>query len=74
MITLLPKSKRNTIKSVEITLNGKTLKPERFIVTPKSGAATTVNVKSLDYASSIKASEFEYPKNKYPKVQIIDLR
>lgn len=74
VITLLPKSKRNTIKSVEITLNGKTLKPERFIVTPKSGAATTVNVKSLDYASSIKASEFEYPKNKYPKVQIIDLR
>ncbi len=74
VITLLPKSKRNTIKSVEVTLNGKTLKPERFVVTPKSGAVTTVNVKSLDYTGTINASEFEYPKNKYPKVQIIDLR
>jgi outer membrane lipoprotein carrier protein lolA len=74
VIVLLPKSKRNTIKSVEVSLNGKTLKPERFVITPRSGASTTINVKSLEYSGAVKASEFEYPKSKYPGVQIIDLR
>lgn len=74
IIMLIPKSKRNTIKSVEVTLNGKTLTPEKFVITPRSGASSTINVKTLEYSGAIKALEFEYPKNKYPGVQIIDLR
>ncbi len=74
IIMLVPKSRRNTIRTVEITFDNKTLKPEKFVVTPKSGVATTIRVKSLDYTGVIRASEFEYPKFKYPKVQIIDLR
>ncbi len=74
IVNLLPKSKRNSIKSVEITINAKSLKPEKFVIIPKAGDKTTISVKSLDYTRSVKDSEFEYPKSKYPKIQIIDLR
>ena len=74
MVTLIPKSKKNQVRSVEITLNSKSFKPEKFVVIPRAGTAATVRIKSLDYSKSISASEFEYPKAKYPRVQIIDLR
>jgi len=74
IVSLIPKSKKNQIKQVEIVFNNKTLKPEKFTIENQSGSVTMVNVKSLDYARSFKASEFEYPRSKYPKSQIIDLR
>lgn len=74
VVTLIPKSKKNQVRSVEITLNSKSFKPKKFVVIPRAGTAATVRIKSLDYSKSISASEFEYPKAKYPRVQIIDLR
>lgn len=74
VVTLIPKSKKNQVRSVEITLDSKSLKPEKFVVTPKAGTAATIRIKSLDYSKSIGTSEFEYPKAKYPGVPIIDLR
>lgn len=74
VVNLTPKSKKNPIKLIEIAINSKTYKPENFLIIPKSGSPTTINIISLNYNISLKSSEFEYPKNKYPKVQIIDLR
>ncbi len=74
ILKLTPKSKNSQINNIEITLNSKSYMPESFIITPKSGSKSTVTVKSLDYNASLKSSDFEYPKAKYPKVQIIDLR
>lgn len=74
VVNLSPKSKRNQIKNIEITIQPKTYRPLEFTVTPKSGAAVKIKITKSDYKASFKSSDFEYPKAKYPKAQIIDLR
>lgn len=73
-ILLTPKKKRNTVKSVILILNSKTLKPEKLTVTMKSGTKSDILINSLDYNSALKSSDFEYPKSRYPKIPIVDLR
>lgn len=74
VIVLSPKSKRNAVKNVVVTLNSKSLRPEKFVVAQPSGVSTTISVKSLNYTGVVKVSEFEYPKSRYKGVQIVDLR
>ncbi len=74
IIDLTPISRRSSMKNVQITLNSVSLKPEKFVITAKNNSITIISVRSLEYNSSLKPGIFEYPKNKYPKVEIIDLR
>lgn len=74
IIDLVPISRKSSMKNIRITLNSGTLKPERFEITAKNNSKTTIVVKSLNYNSAIKPDLFEYPKSKYPKAEIIDLR
>ncbi len=67
-------SKETTVVTPTANEISESIKPEKFVVIPRAGTAATVRIKSLDYSKSISASEFEYPKAKYPRVQIIDLR
>ena len=73
-IVLVPKSKGNGLKSVTLVLNASTYLPEKVIVTPISGGAVTVNISNIRLNASVSDSEFNYPKSKYPKAKIIDLR
>lgn len=73
-VLLTPKSRKNPVRQVEIQIGNKSYKPAKFTITAKSGDIDTVNIISLDYNRAIKSSEFEYPENKYPGIQIIDLR
>lgn len=74
VINLTPKAKRSAVKSVTVTLNAATSVPEKFVVTSSDNTVTTIVIKKLNYAASIPVSTFEYPKTKYPKAEIIDLR
>lgn len=74
VITLTPKKKSNEVKTLDVTLNAKTLKPEVISIVLKSGAKSVITINSIDYNSTFKASDFEYQKSKFPKVQIVDLR
>ena len=74
VLLLTPKSKSNQVKSIEIIIDAKTYKPSKFTITSSSGTVNVINIKSLDYSSILAHSEFEYPRKKYPKAQIIDLR
>lgn len=74
VVILTAKSKHNSIKTVEISVDSRTWKPSRFLITASNGTKTTVSVKSLIYGARISSSDFEYPKSKYPKVPVIDLR
>lgn len=74
VLLLTPKSKSNQVKSIEIIIDAKTYKPSKFTITSGAGTVNVINIKSLDYSSILAHSEFEYPRKKYPKAQIIDLR
>ena len=73
IVELTPK-KKGEIKKVVLTLRSSDFVPEKIVVTPSTGSALSVTVSSFKTLSSIAATEFEYPKTKYPKAEIVDLR
>lgn len=73
VIDLTPKNKKSEIKKMTFTINSTSFEIERISVTT-SGGVTIVDINSFKKNMPIKASEFEYPKSKYPKAEIVDLR
>ena len=73
VVDLTPVKKNSEIKKMTITVNSNTFNPERIVVTT-SGGVLTVDITSFKTGVDIPASEFIYPKSKYPKAEIIDLR
>lgn len=74
VLELTPKTKSGEIKRVTLTVRSKDYVPEKIVVEPKSGAPVSADISSFKTAASIPAADFEYPKAKYPKVEVIDLR
>lgn len=73
-IRLKSKSNKSGVKQVDISLDKKTMMPLKFQIYPRGGSPVVVTVSNLSYNRKFAASAFEYPKNRYPKVKIIDLR
>ena len=74
VLELLPKSKNGGIKRITLTLNKANYTPEKIVMEPKNGTPLTAEINSFKSNVSLSANDFEYPKTKYPKVEIIDLR
>lgn len=73
-VVLVPKTKSSGLKNVMLVLNASTYLPEKVVVTPSSGSAITVTISNLKLNASVSDNDFNYPKSKYPKAKIIDLR
>lgn len=73
VIDLVPRSKKSGVRKLTFTINATNFQTERIAVTTASGS-TTVDVTSFRAVSALPASEFEYPRSKYPKAEIVDLR
>lgn len=74
VLELTPKAKRGEIKRITLTLRSNDYTPEKIVVEPSSGNPVSAEISSFKTGVSFPANEFEYPKNKYPKAEIIDLR
>ncbi len=74
VITVTPKSRKEGYRSATVELNGKTLLPSRITVKSTDGSTVSVNIRRITLGKALPASNFTYPKNKYPKIKIIDLR
>lgn len=72
-LILTPKKKNSGIKQVKLTVKTSTMLPTAIVVTPSSGQAVTLTVKSVKTKQRFPSSTFVYPKSKY-KAKIIDLR
>lgn len=73
IIDLLPKNNRSGIKKMTFTVNSSNFHVEKIAVDASSGS-TMVTITSFKTGVSLPASDFEYPKSKYPKAEIVDLR
>ena len=73
VLDLTPKTK-GEIKRITVTINKTSFSPEKIVVEPSNGNPITADISAFKTAQSLSASEFEYPKSKYPKVEIVDLR
>jgi len=73
VVDLFPRDKRTAIKKLTFTINASNFHTEKIVV-DTGGNITTINVTSLKTGVKLQSSEFEYPKARYPKVEIVDLR
>lgn len=73
-IVLTPKSKKLGYKSVHVTIPDKSSFPSQLVVIPSSGQKITVKIEKVSIGAKLPSSAFEYPKSKYPKAEIVDLR
>ena len=74
VLELVTKTKRSEIKRITLTVNAKDYTPERLVIEPTSGTPTRADINTFKTVSTISPGEFEYPKAKFPKVEVIDLR
>lgn len=73
MVDLKPRNARSGIKKLTFTVNAGNYHVEKIVIETASGK-TVVNVVSLKTGISPAMKEFEYPRSKFPKAEIIDLR
>ena len=73
VLELTPKT-RGEIKRITLTLRKSDSVPEKIVVEPSHGNPITAEISSFKTVATFSASDFEYPKTKYPKVEIVDLR
>ncbi len=73
-IVLSPKSKKSGYKSVYVTIPDGSGLPSLIVINPQSGRKITVSIAKAALHNKFAASTFTYPKAKYPKAEIIDLR
>lgn len=73
-VVLMPKKTGSGIKSVTIELDSKSYLPKTIKILPSSGAAINVAISGVSLNGSLADSIFDYPKGKYPKAKVIDMR
>ncbi len=73
-IVLTPKSKQSGYKSVHVTIPNGSAYPSKLVVIPTSGQKVTVTITQVKNGHKLPNATFVYPKSKYPKVEIVDLR
>lgn len=73
ILELTPRNAKSEIKNIIIVVNKNNYHPEKITVNSKGGTYV-VTIKSIDKKVSLATSDFEYPRNKYPDAEIIDLR
>lgn len=73
-VVLTPKSKKSGYRSVHLLIPDKSSFPSAVMVNPLSGQKISVTISQVRTSQAIAASQFVYPKSKYPGVEIVDLR
>lgn len=73
-IVLTPKSKQTGYKSVHVTIPDGSVFPTKLVINPASGQKITVSITQVKKGERLSDATFVYPKSKYPKVEIVDLR
>lgn len=73
-IVLTPKSKQIGYKSVHVTIPDGSSFPSKLVIIPSTGQKVTVSISQVKTGQNHPAATFIYPKAKYPKAEIIDLR
>lgn len=74
LLQLVPNRKGSNVKMIILTIDKTTLLPEKMVITPVSGQKIVVGVSNLKLNTTVADSEFNFPKSKYPKAIVVDLR
>ncbi len=73
VIILTPKKRNVGVKSVTAVINTSTNLPKKLTIVA-GGQTTAISFNSITINPALSDSQFTYPKSKYPKVPVTDLR
>lgn len=73
-IVLTPKSKKLGYKSVHVTISDSTGLPASVVVIPMSGTRISISISDIKTKQTFNSATFTYPKSKFPKAEIVDMR
>ena len=73
-VALVPKNTGTGVRTVVLELDSNTFLPKNIKVYPTSGGVIDITVSNLKLNAGVSDSSFEYPKDKYKNVQLIDMR
>lgn len=73
VMDLTPRDKKSGITKMTFTVNSTNFHTERIVVTTANGTST-IDVTGLTTGKTLPEATFDYPKDKYPKAEIVDLR
>lgn len=73
-IVLLPVKSTAPVKNIIFQIDSKTFLPISIRIFPKSGQTIDINLSNIKLNGVIGDNTFVYPKNKYPKAKITDMR
>lgn len=73
LLTLTPKKRKAGIKNIKVLLNNSTMLPKSMEISTGSGLIR-LQIKNLQLGVSVSDGSFIFPKKKYPKVRVNDLR
>lgn len=75
VLELTPKVKsKGEIKRITLTVKQADFTPEKIVVETAGASPISADILTFKTGIAIPESDFQYPKTKYPKVEIIDLR
>lgn len=73
-IQLSPRNASNPVRSALLTLRASDLQPVRLDVTARGGGSSAIVVTNIRKGVKLPNTTFQFPKSKYPKARVIDLR
>lgn len=73
-VMLVPKKTGSSVKSITVQINEKTSLPVSIKVVTASGSSFDLKLSEIKLGVNIPDNTFEYPKSKYPKVKLTDMR
>ena len=73
-VVLIPKKSGTGVSNVVIDFDANSFLPRAIKLTPSTGKAIEISISNVKLNPKLSDSAFEYPKEKYKKVKIIDMR
>lgn len=74
VVRLTAKNRKADIRSADITIDNKSLYPDRIVLSMSNNQTVTIDIRDIRTGSQIPAENFRFNKSRYPNVQVVDLR
>lgn len=73
-LKLTPKAKGENVKTATLVINTHTWLPSSIDMVMNNGSRFTLNIISITEDKAVAPARFEYPRNNYPGIEVVDLR
>lgn len=74
VLVLTPKRRGAQAKSINVTLSSASLMPQSIDIVLANGEKMKVTLRNLSLKATVNSGDFKFPKARYPKAKVVDLR